>query len=830
MISEAELQRLCQHLGCPPATLALIQAIQAAPPSRRVRSAVGNVSVRYPSRKMGVTIQAESHRNELAAIYSFEHDPDTLAYYDQPPPIKLAYLSRRGRRVAAFHTPDFFVIRTDSIGWEECKLEADLLRLQETMPHRYVRTTDGGWSCPPGESYAAPFGLTYRVRSSATVNWTFQRNIQFLADYLSPDCPPIAPDVTAFVQAMVRQQPGVLLHDLLALLPQLSSDVLFTLIAQHQLVVDLFTNPLAEPERVPVFPVSDQVTISQLPTLNVAPTGRALSVPTPSSQEVRDLLAVAGPTALAEAHRRYAIIVPLFQDEQAPSQLVPGRTVRRWLAAYRQADTRYGMGFVGLLPHIDRRGNRTPKLPPATQQLIDEMLMTEYEIPTRPRPSAVYARLAHTAAERSVPVPSYKTFARMVKRRPQYEQQLQREGARAAYSLEPWYWELEFTTPRHGDRPWELVHLDHTELDIELVCSRTGRGLGRPWLSLLMDGFSRRILTLALSFEPPSYRSCMRVLRQCVQQHGRLPQILIVDGGAEFASLYLETLLAQYAVTKKTRPAAKPRFGSLIERLFGTTHTSFIYNLAGNTQLTRQVRQLTPAVDPKRHACWTLDRLGVALERWASAVYDHADHPALGQSPLAAWEMGLAQGGLRPHRQIAYDDTFVMATLPTTMKGTAKVHPNLGVKIHNISYWADVFRDPAIEGTQVPVRYDPDDAGLAYAYVAGRWVRCISEQYARLAGRSEREIALASAELRRRHQQHASRYGVTAQALGAFLVSLDAEELLLEQRLRDHALRTLTQGTEPHAPVVDQVAPISPDMSARYERLDPQDLTPYEDY
>jgi hypothetical protein len=67
--------------------------------------------------------------------------------------------------------------------------------------------------------------------------------------------------------------------------------------------------------------------------------------------------------------------------------------------------------------------------------------------------------------------------------------------------------------------------------------------------------------------------------------------------------------------------------------------------------------------------------------------------------------MGLNLGGLRPHRQIAYDDTFVMATLPTTVKGTAKVHPNQGVKIHSISYWADVFRDPAIEGSQVPVRY-----------------------------------------------------------------------------------------------------------------------------
>jgi len=36
-----------------------------------------------PSRKMGVTIQAERHRVELAAIYLMEHDPAVLKYYDQ---------------------------------------------------------------------------------------------------------------------------------------------------------------------------------------------------------------------------------------------------------------------------------------------------------------------------------------------------------------------------------------------------------------------------------------------------------------------------------------------------------------------------------------------------------------------------------------------------------------------------------------------------------------------------------------------------------------------------------------------------------------------------
>src|SRR5215472_491707 len=85
-------------------------------------------------------------------------------------------------------------------------------------------------------------------------------------------------------------------------------------------------------------------------------------------------------------------------------------------------------------------------------------------------------------------------------------------------------------TPRHGDRPWEIVHLDHTELDIELVSS-LGTPLGRPYATFATDAYSRRLLACYLSFDPPSYRSCMMVLRACVRRHQRFPQMVVVDGG-----------------------------------------------------------------------------------------------------------------------------------------------------------------------------------------------------------------------------------------------------------------------------------------------------------
>src|SRR5439155_10267360 len=89
-------------------------------------------------------------------------------------------------------------------------------------------------------------------------------------------------------------------------------------------------------------------------------------------------------------------------------------------------------------------------------------------------------------------------------------------------------------------------------------------------MTLLIDAFSRRCLALDLSFDAPSHRSCMMILRACVGRHGRLPQIIAIDGGPEFQSTYFEALLARYECIKKTRPPAKARLGSLVERAFGT--------------------------------------------------------------------------------------------------------------------------------------------------------------------------------------------------------------------------------------------------------------------
>lgn len=122
------------RMGLSEQARAVIHHIRISDPARRVGGGRRNVSGRYPSKKMGVTIQFESHHVELAAVYELEHDSDVLEYFDQPPPFKLDYESAAGRRMGVLHTADYFVIRKESAGWEECKTQEELVQLKRKKP------------------------------------------------------------------------------------------------------------------------------------------------------------------------------------------------------------------------------------------------------------------------------------------------------------------------------------------------------------------------------------------------------------------------------------------------------------------------------------------------------------------------------------------------------------------------------------------------------------------------------------------------------------------------------------------------------------------------
>ena len=490
-------------------------------------------------------------------------------------------------------------------------------------------------------------------------------------------------------------------------------------------------------------------------------------------------------------------------------------TLKRWVKQFREAEARYGCGYVGLLPQAKNRGNRHPKAPNQSRELLDKFITEHFETPRQAPAASVYRLYVRACNELNIQPLSSRTFYHRLKQRLIHEQTKKRQGAKAAYSTEPTILELTKTTPRHGDRPFAIVHIDHTQLDIELRSVATGRNLGRPWLTLLIDAYSRRIMSVYLTFDPPSYRSCMMALRSCVQRFGRFPQAVVVDGGKEFHSIYFDTLLARYHCIKKTRPGGKPRFGSVIERLFGTTNTEFVYNLLGNTQASKQPRQLTKAVDPKQLAVWTLADLYTYLSEWAYSVYDNLEHDSLGTTPLQVYTDTLERTGEREHRHIAYNEDFLMATRPSTPKGTALIQPGAGIKVNYLYYWNDAFRNPGVEKTKVPVRYDPFDMGVAYAYLEGRWVKCISQYYSTFVGRTEREVLLAAEEIRQKDKRNSVSTNISAKRLADFIASAQEHETLLLQRLRDLEAKSVLENLTSHLDEVSsltqvQVIPQSP--------------------
>jgi putative transposase len=825
-----------------------INNIRTSDPARRVKSGVKNVPGFYSSKKMGLTIQFESHKLELCAIYLMEFDDDVYEFYDQPPSFKINY-QINGRNRGHRYTADFFVISKDFIGWEEWKTEEELSKLIQVSPDRYKLDENGQWRCPPAEEFAREHGLSFRIRSSKEINWTLQNNIRFLEDYLLEQEPSVSLVNRNIVLNYIRSTPEVTLEDLLSIEDApFTADDIYRLVILGEIFVDLDQFLITNFNKFPLF-IDREVANAFLNAENSFQSGtniildnkvtfevggnilwsgnlwtvinigeseislldeteKIISLPISSFEELikrrfiksfnspaldneedkeyKEIMISASPAELKRANEKFFILRKHMDGEKVD---IPERTLRDWKQKYLRAETKHGRGFVGLIPARYRQGNHTRRLSQDVINLMGKYIEENYEDKRQPDKSSVYNVFKEECKGKGYDPPTLKTFIKEIEKRPKHEQDEKRMGRKGAYGSEPVYWELSLTTPRHGSRPFELAHIDHTKLDIELICSKTQTNLGRPWLSLLIDAFSRRVLAFYLTFDEPSYRSCMMTIRECVRKFSRMPKTIIVDGGRDFQGTYFETLLAHFDCHKKTRPGGKPRYGSVCERLFGTTNTMFINNLMGNTQMTKNVRQMTKEVNPKGLAIWTLEALYEKLSKFLYEIYDNKPHTSLNQSPRDAYQQNIRKTGERKQTYINYDANFEILALPTTTKGTAKVQPGNGIKINKVYYNSYELLDPSVEGKQVPVRFDPFDYSIAYAYVNKRWVKLNSQYELEFKGITQKEMKIATEELKKRMKNTQDSVNISASDLAKFFKGTEAHEQLELQRLKDEAVK-----------------------------------------
>ncbi len=584
---------------------------------------------------MGVTIQFERQNPELWAIVVMDRDESVLEFFEQPDIFKIRYLDKSGKKMGGhYYTPDFLVLRNDSVCFEEWKREDDLKQLATRYPFRYQLQEDGSWRCPPAEEAVSALGLTFRVRSSAELHSTYVDNLLFLEDYFDMTLA-VPVQVQTTILQRLRETPGLPLsalafdgsgvraNDVYAML---ALDLLYTDLAapliQHGLSAcmpskharthaHLLPTRLASrvgspfPEGNAPLTVNTQllwdgraftlINPGDTTTTLLPEKGALIQIPSdfffqlldtgvitrlraeedlPVSPEGDRLMDRATPEDQRQAVIRFEKVMAYLSGEKERYAGVPPRTLHRWVARFREAEEQFGSGYVGLLSRKASQGNREPKAPSAPRELMDTFITEQFETPRHMPAASVYRAYEQECRKRGLTALSARAFYQRIKQRATPEQTEARAGARAAYPEQPWFWEITETTPRYGSRPFEVAHIDHTELDIQIRSSSTGELLGKPWVTFMMEAYSRRLLAVYLTFDPPSYRSVMMVLRICVQRYARLPQSVVVDGGREFHSVYFDSLLARYRCTKKTRPWAKPHFGSVCEREASTVYTT----------------------------------------------------------------------------------------------------------------------------------------------------------------------------------------------------------------------------------------------------------------
>ncbi len=867
MLSEEQLQERFILQNIPLNGRKIVQAIRRGDPSRRVGGGKFNVACRYSSQKMGCVIQAESHKNELPYLYIWDHDVETEEFYDQPSQIKLRYKGAGGRHCSHLSTPDYFLIQKGWMGWVECKTEEELLKREASGSELFLRSPDGKWRCPAGENFANQYGLGFQVLSSKEIDWILVRNIGFLSDYLDTACPAPDPLQVTLIKDRLKGVHWILLEALLSQ-ADIGADTVYKMVADGMLHVDLTQELLTEPQYTTVctdimslaayqgqrrlqtaitmpdigaielkagesflwdgqpwkilnvgvteiFVVDEQKTCSTLSrevfdglvTQGII-TGIERSI-ADCHQRAAEQVRHAAPIDLEEANRRYQVL------EHPESSVIPARTLRSWRAKQREGVLVYGNGYVGLLPRISARGNRNRKIPALVIELMHEVINELVLSSEALLISIAYGELVNRCEDKGVQAPSEKTFSREIKRLSEEVVKRAREGDKAAYSISEFHWVIDQSTPRHGERPFEIGHIDHTELDEQLVDSRTGENLGKAWLTILIDAYTRMILGFFLTFDPPSYRSCMAVIRHALKQHGRIPKTIVVDQGKDFESAYFESLLARLECHKKSRPASKSRFGSVIERFFGVANQRLIHNLVGNNQALQKPRSMSPSHDPRKLAVWTLPEFTNLFERFIDDAYANLIHPTLGISPREMMARGLALYGNRPHLLIPYTPDLILQCLPSTRSGNAMVRQGRGIKIRGILYWHAALRDSEITGTQVPVRYDPFDISRAYAYVKGEWHLCRSEHASVFERRTEAEIQVITQEIRAHHANYGIRRQINGADMAAFVIKEKKNEALLRQQRRDAERREEESDVAP--PLPELLAPSDPHSPLTFE-------------
>jgi putative transposase len=411
------------------------------------------------------------------------------------------------------------------------------------------------------------------------------------------------------------------------------------------------------------------------------------------------------------------------------------RTVLQWLTLWRIG----GKDPRILLPLYDQRGNRDPRLSPRVYELMEVVTRTLWLKPPKKTMTSVHGALEDLCLAEDEETPHRTSLYRFIRG---YVKA--RDEDKAIYGWRSAFLRYTAHPPTQSpSKPLEQVEIDHCLLDVYVRDERTGKLLGRPWLTAIIDRLTRVICGIHLSWEFPSYASVQRALAHAMWPKDLtpfadlkndwpvcgVPDIIITDQGREMKSISLaeaeQSMHFEVVRLKRKRPWLKGR----IERAFKTIHIQVFSHKEGAI-VYKGIRDLDH-YNPQKSTELTLGDLRRDLLKWIVDEYHQTPHSSLRapgtglkEAPIDAWKREVAIHRVRPPR--SWSEIIQLIGTATT-----RTIQKPGVKLFGLTYWDrrlnNLLARRGGKEMRWPIRVDPFDIGRLWLFdnhpTEGGWLQ-----------------------------------------------------------------------------------------------------------
>ena len=270
---------------------------------------------------------------------------------------------------------------------------------------------------------------------------------------------------------------------------------------------------------------------------------------------------------------------------------------------------------------------------------------------------------------------------------------------------------------REAEAPNAIWQADHCLLDVFVV--RDGKEPARPWLTTIIDDYSRAIAGYYLTFDAPSTLNTSLALRQAIwrKEDARwhicgIPATFYTDNGSDFTSQHLEQVSADLKMRLVFSLPGKPRGRGRIERFFETLNQMLLCEMPGYCPPKGRMRG-----EPQL----TLAELDARLRTFVLDVYHQRVHGDTKMLPQMRWEAG----GFLPQMPTSLEQLdLLLLTVPKTRKVLAD-----GIRFQGMRYIDPTLA--AYVGETVLLRYDPRDIAEVRVFYNDRFLcRAICQELA----------------------------------------------------------------------------------------------------